>query len=492
MNTVFYAVLSYQHESNHNFMKNRNFVFHTFCFILCNSIAILAVFLPLHLLHAEHYPDQFVVVQSADSLLRDAEEIVGVIASPDGQSIMLADSVLQGYVVLRSQEANQSFDRGLPSWNGSSPSSDAGFLIQMRFPYGAGWSSWLTVGFWKEYIWSSYGSTSYGGGRIDYDYVKLYSYQKRWQYRVLFKRNYADTSSPSIRKLSFFTSDSRTESEIDYTAILNDTPEQIFIPTTHLYQYSLDPDIGGSICSPTSVSMILLSYGIDVEPVPFARDTYDPHFKMFGIWPRVVQNASEYGLDGAVTRYRSWSAAREVLANGGRIAMSVGPPLYNGHLIMLAGFDENGNPLVHDPAKRSGYGYKFSKSDLSHSWFDKGGISYTFYVRDSIVTAIETADATEIPFPEQTCLIWNYPNPFNNSTTIAYRVEHRGPVTVAIYDLNGTLVRKLQDGMLEPGNYRLVWNGSDEQEDKVASGVYLVCMQGAEGQVHSSRLLLMK
>jgi len=98
-------------------------------------------------------------------------------------------------------------------------------------------------------------------------------------------------------------------------AIVNDNPQAIFIPTDFVYQYGVDPVIGPDICSPTSVSMILKSYNIDVDPYQFALDTHDPYFDMFGIWPRVVQNASEFGLDGAVTRYRTWSEAREVRRN---------------------------------------------------------------------------------------------------------------------------------------------------------------------------------
>ncbi len=447
---------------------------------------------PLAFSQAFSYPDQHFVIQSADSLLKDAVEINGITIASDGYSLQLVDSAAFGYVILREQSAANPFNRGLPSWNGTAPDAASAFRIFMRFSYGSGWSPWLTVGFWKNYIWSSYGQPSYADGNVYIDYVKLNSYQSRWQFCIEMKRNSTDIPSPTLHKLSFFVSDSRTDTQINYTDILNDKPAEIFIPTTFLYQYGLDPVIGGSICSPTSVSMILLSYGITVQPVPFARATRDPYHEIFGVWPRVVQNASEYGVDGAVTRYRNWSQAREVLANGGRIAMSVGYPLYSGHLMMLAGFDASGNPIVHDPARSSGYAHKFNKSDLSHSWFDKGGISYTFYLHDSVDTAIEMVRETNIPFAQKTRLILNYPNPFNNSTTIAFRVEQSGPTTLTIYDLSGALVRTLHNGFLSAGNYELVWAGRDQSGQSIASGIYIAVLRTADGQVHNSRLLSMK
>ena len=90
--------------------------------------------------------------------------------------------------------------------------------------------------------------------------------------------------------------------------------------------------------------------------------------------------------------------------------MSVGEPLYTGHLIMLAGFTSSGNPIVHDPAKSNGYSYVFNKSDLSHSWFDKGGVAYTFYKPDSVTAILE--DQNEIANAVNDFQLYqNYPNP---------------------------------------------------------------------------------
>lgn len=125
---------------------------------------------------AQNYPDQQYVLK-IDSIFANIETNDGIELSSDGNSIKLQDGVVNGYVILKPQYSQSPFNEGLPSWNGTAPDNYSGFKVQMRFPYGTSWSPWLTVGFWKSNIWSAYGSTSYGGGYIDYDNVKLNSYQ---------------------------------------------------------------------------------------------------------------------------------------------------------------------------------------------------------------------------------------------------------------------------------------------------------------------------
>lgn len=66
----------------------------------------------------------------------------------------------------------------------------------------------------------------------------------------------------------------------------------------------------------------------------------------------------------------------------------------------------------------------------------------------------------------------NYPNPFNPSTKISYTLNKSTHVALKIYDVNGGLIRTLENGNKNEGNYIVEWNGDDDFGKKVSSGVY--------------------
>ncbi len=70
-------------------------------------------------------------------------------------------------------------------------------------------------------------------------------------------------------------------------------------------------------------------------------------------------------------------------------------------------------------------------------------------------------------------LLPNAPNPFSQSTEIAFAVSDPSRrVRIAVYDLAGRLVRRLCDEDLEAGLYTRTWDGRDSRGNSVASGVY--------------------
>ncbi|MDZ7319411.1 MAG: T9SS type A sorting domain-containing protein, partial [candidate division KSB1 bacterium] len=67
--------------------------------------------------------------------------------------------------------------------------------------------------------------------------------------------------------------------------------------------------------------------------------------------------------------------------------------------------------------------------------------------------------------------IRNYPNPFNNQTTIEFSLTQRGHVTIKIYNLLGQEICSLVNSEQAPGKYKLVWNSEDYS---VGSGLYFI------------------
>jgi len=195
---------------------------------------------------SQPYPDQFYSYEE-DSLIMHIESMTGIEIAPDGKSVVLSNGVTNGSIVFEPDSSEYPFNRGLPSWNGHVANDKSSFKVLMRF-YKNGWSPWLTIGYWKENIWQSYGATSYNEGKIDIDYAVLNSYHSKWQFQVLMRRTGSSEPSPSLNKLSFFASDQQTTDNVNITSIVNDKPTAIFIPTQHYYQYSIHQDIGADIC----------------------------------------------------------------------------------------------------------------------------------------------------------------------------------------------------------------------------------------------------
>ena len=93
--------------------------------------------------------------------------------------------------------------------------------------------------------------------------------------------------------------------------------------------------------------------------------------------------------------------------------------------------------------------------------------------------------------PETFLLSQNYPNPFNPVTTFNYCVPSPGRVRIAIYNLNGQLIRTFVDSEQLPGNYSATWDGKSDDGNPVVTGVYLVRME-AGNQVASRKILYLK
>ena len=84
--------------------------------------------------------------------------------------------------------------------------------------------------------------------------------------------------------------------------------------------------------------------------------------------------------------------------------------------------------------------------------------------------------------PDETQLLANYPNPFNPETWIPYHLAKSSDVRITIYDVRGSVVRRLELGHLPPGYYTsrsraAYWDGRNDFGERVATGIYFYQLQ---------------
>ncbi|RMH73556.1 MAG: T9SS C-terminal target domain-containing protein [Gemmatimonadetes bacterium] len=84
-----------------------------------------------------------------------------------------------------------------------------------------------------------------------------------------------------------------------------------------------------------------------------------------------------------------------------------------------------------------------------------------------------------------------YPNPFNPRTTIHFDLSQSGEVSLKIYDLTGRLVRVLVSETREAGSYSASWYGTDEQNQEMPSGIYILHLE-TDHHSQSKPLILLK
>ena len=95
-----------------------------------------------------------------------------------------------------------------------------------------------------------------------------------------------------------------------------------------------------------------------------------------------------------------------------------------------------------------------------------------------IPTAISEPTSPEITHLQAaTGLAPNYPNPFNSSTLVPFRVSASGQVRLVIFNALGQPVRTLVDEFHAAGAYKVPWDGRDHQGKRVANGAYLYRLQ---------------
>jgi len=121
--------------------------------------------------------------------------------------------------------------------------------------------------------------------------------------------------------------------------------------------------------------------------------------------------------------------------------------------------------------------------------FDISGNESEFSNELTVVTEIE--NPKRINIPKDFYISQNYPNPFNPITKIKYSIPKTADVKINIYNILGQSIRILVNKRQEPGTYEVVWDGTNNQNRKVATGIYFYRIQ-AENFVKVKKMMLIR
>jgi len=266
-------------------------------------------------------------------------------------------------VVLRCPPAR----RGVISWN--SKTSDGSLSIRARFADET-WSAML------PYVsWSATARVSLGGRdpRAHFEIDTLL----------------ASEAFTAIEAVSTTTLEGLALATPPGVAPSNAALEPIELDVPRISQYVGDP--GRGWCSPASLAMLLAANEIGVDVPQTAAATFDDAYHGTGNWAFNVAYASRFGLRAFVAYLRDLAHARAFLTAGVPLALSIAwekgelddPPLpeSDGHIVVLRGFDANGDPIVNDPAQVT-IRVTYPRAQFERLWLAHGGVAYVIAPHD--------------------------------------------------------------------------------------------------------------
>ena len=98
---------------------------------------------------------------------------------------------------------------------------------------------------------------------------------------------------------------------------------------------------------------------------------------------------------------------------------------------------------------------------------------------------------SSVTLPIVTELKGNYPNPFNPETIIEFSLDKKTDIRIDVYNIRGQRVKTLLNSVVDKGEHSVLWNGTDDNELAVSSGVYFYRMM-TDDYSQTKRMLLLK
>ena len=297
----------------------------------------------------------------------------------------------------------------VPTWEASTPGRSL-VRIEVRGRAANGTTgSWDTVADWSRTN-RPVPRTTYSGqaddlGRVSVDTWYAASTVASWQVRVTLLRPRGSSLGVSLERVgavaSVDASAPRPTSKPG-PAVGTVLPVPAYSQMVHSGHYPQWGGGGEAWCSPTSTAMVLAYYGIHPTPTGIAaghadpvvdhtaRMVFDHGYDGTGNWAfNTAYAATLVAGDSYVTRLRDLREAEDHIAAGVPLIVSVafgrnqltGAPISasNGHLLVVVGFEADGDVVVNDPAGATNAEVRrvYDRAQFERIWIAaSGGTAY--------------------------------------------------------------------------------------------------------------------
>ncbi len=287
----------------------------------------------------------------------------------------------------------------IASWN-VEPADSAAIKIEVQ-AHGKGFDTrWYTMGEWsldgKAGPRESVSGQKDQNGSVDTDTLQLKKPADGLDVRVTLK-TVGDGERGKLKLLTF----ALTNNEAKWPEASDRSPawgKTIDVPQRAQGNY---PN-GGVLCSPTSLSMVLWHYsnllglpGMNKDVPEVQEHVWDPAFKGAGNWPFNTAYAGSFaGLLGYVARFGSVHDLEKWIDAGFPVICSVSfdllrglplSPTESGHLVVLVGFSNDGDPIFNDPAFKDQVRKTYKRDDFVKAWAYSKETVYLVYPEGSKV-----------------------------------------------------------------------------------------------------------
>jgi hypothetical protein len=154
--------------------------------------------------------------------------------------------------------------------------------------------------------------------------------------------------------------------------------------------------------------------------------------------------------------------------------------------------------VIHRDSQR-GEGEKLTEVEVKNNESGEYSLEVLKPLRQSytVVRLHNNEHESEAPVIPEVTLYQNYPNPFtyteasrSHLTEIPFYLPEEREVTLEIYNIRGQRVRTLFSGTASAGKHSVGWNGFNEQNRRVGSGIYFYRLDSGDKTLTRKMLLI--